>query len=167
MNESLGRTWNGRYRWELRNPHHFRVLISLNKTMYNPSITKRPLILNVPRAPLTVKIKRLRYTISSHRTRITLTVRDIPLKPSSKFVCINIRNRLMPQYFNKTRLVSRSSILLLYYTSIPNIQNININIYLVVENKNFILFINACYMFRSIRPSSGNSVHNLKNKKMS
>jgi hypothetical protein len=108
MNESLGRTWNGRYRWELRNPHHFPVLISLNKTMYNPSITKRPLILNVSRVPLTVKPKRLRYTISSHRTRIVLLVRDIPLKPGSKFVCINIRNRLIPQYFNKTVSFSRS-----------------------------------------------------------
>jgi len=130
--------------------------------MYNPSITKRPLILNVPRAPLTVKRKQLRYTISSHRTRIALTVRYIPLKPGSKFVCINIRNRLMPQYFNKTRLFSRSYILLLYFTSILNIQNININIYFVVKDNYFILFINACYMFRSIRPSSGKSVHNLK-----
>ena len=56
--------------------------------MYNPSITKRPLILNVPRVPLTVKPKRLRYTISSHRMRTALIVRDIPLKPGSKFVCI-------------------------------------------------------------------------------
>jgi len=133
--------------------------------MYNPSITKRPLILNVPRAPLTVKPKRLRYTISSHRTRIALTVRHIPLKPGSKFVCINIRKRLMPQYFNKTRSFSRSYILLLYYTSNLKIHNININIYFVAKNNNFILFISACYMFRSLRPSSGKSVRNLKKKK--
>ena len=51
--------------------------------MYKPSITNRPLILNVSRAPRTVKPKRLRYTISSHRTKIALTLLDIPLKPGS------------------------------------------------------------------------------------
>jgi hypothetical protein len=109
--------------------------------MYNPSIKKRPLILNVPRAPLTVKTQQLTYTISSHRNRIALTVRDIPLKPGSQFVCINIRNRLMPQYFSKTKLFSLSYILLLSYTYILNIQNTNINIYFVATDNNFIVFI--------------------------
>jgi len=52
----------------------------------------------------------------------------------------------MSQYSNKTRLFSRISILLLHYTSVPNTENININKYFVVEEKN-LYFIQKCMLY--------------------
>jgi hypothetical protein len=73
---------------------------------------------------------------------------------------------LMPQYLRKTKLFSLSYIFLLFYTSILNIQSTNSNVHFLVKYNNIIIFINACYMIRSICPSSGKGVENLKKKKM-